>query len=354
VGAAAALAVSALVPPAVARRWPTALGAVLVAIVAADLLVFDAAARPGIASAGPPRAPLPLEAIAWRAGRLAPDGDWPPRVGIVPIDPNQAMLARLAVVQGYSPVAPRGVTDVLGQSLTVAAYGVLGDERLAAPANRALDLLRCRMVVVPEGAPIPLVRAIAAGGPRWARVATNLRPGLAAWENRDALPVAWLVGAQRVVSPAEALRLVHHGRAAGERFDPRAEALTERPIPGVAIAGPEPRPVAGGIRVVSYDADELRLATDAPAPGLLVTSERAHPGWQAALDGAPVPIHTVNGGFRAVVVPAGRHEVTFVYRSVRARLGFGVAALALAGIAGCALAARPRLTRRRPFHRRAR
>jgi hypothetical protein len=48
--------------------------------------------------------------------------------------------------------------------------------------------------------------------------------------------------------------------------------------------------------------------------GWVVFSEVMYPGWTARLDGAPTPILTANSNFRAVWVPAGRHQVEFIFR----------------------------------------
>jgi hypothetical protein len=48
--------------------------------------------------------------------------------------------------------------------------------------------------------------------------------------------------------------------------------------------------------------------------GWLVVSELDFPGWQAELDGNAVPIHRANGLFRAVCVPAGTHELSFIFK----------------------------------------
>ncbi len=52
------------------------------------------------------------------------------------------------------------------------------------------------------------------------------------------------------------------------------------------------------------------------ADGWVVFSEVMFPGWTARLDGVKTPIITANSNFRAVWVPAGRHQVEFVFRPI--------------------------------------
>jgi hypothetical protein len=58
----------------------------------------------------------------------------------------------------------------------------------------------------------------------------------------------------------------------------------------------------------------LQLATEGDRPGLLVLREIWRPGWRARVNGRPADLIKVAGLFRAVAVPAGRADVTLLYR----------------------------------------
>lgn len=75
---------------------------------------------------------------------------------------------------------------------------------------------------------------------------------------------------------------------------------------------------------------EMRVVTE--APGYLVISEWHYPGWEATLDGRPVPIRRANYAFQAVYVPAGEHRVVtrYVPRLEVAALGASLLSLATA------------------------
>ncbi|MCX5757920.1 MAG: hypothetical protein NTU83_05345, partial [Candidatus Hydrogenedentes bacterium] len=49
-------------------------------------------------------------------------------------------------------------------------------------------------------------------------------------------------------------------------------------------------------------------------------------------DGTETPIYTANDVFKAVVVPAGTHEVRFVFSSRRVTLGAMISLIATGGI----------------------
>ena len=55
------------------------------------------------------------------------------------------------------------------------------------------------------------------------------------------------------------------------------------------------------------------IRTEAASPGWIVAGDLDYPGWTAELDGQSIPIHRANGMFRAVCVPAGEHELSFVF-----------------------------------------
>jgi len=256
---------------------------------------------------------------------------------------NWAPFEGTRLIQGYNALVPQALAALLGQepSARTIEVGWITDATLAEPSSRVLDLLRVRTVAswAPRDALSAAIDA-AADGTRWER--RGSAGGLQLYLNRRARPVAWLVRRARVVPRETALRLVR-GEEPG--FDPTEEALVDRSIAGLtptAASRDDPPPVA----VVRYADDEIRLTAEPTRDALLVTSELAYPGWTAAIDGRRTPVLTVNAGFRAVVAPAGRHEVTFAYRPLVTRVGLGIGAGSLAILSGCALGAR--LRRRGP------
>lgn len=95
---------------------------------------------------------------------------------------------------------------------------------------------------------------------------------------------------------------------------------------------------SGEVRIVdASDPDRLVLAADLAAPGYVVVADAYDAGWRASVDGAEAPIHPANLLFRAVPVPAGRHDVVLAYRPTGVRVGAGVFLAGLAGTLGVGL-----------------
>ena len=89
-----------------------------------------------------------------------------------------------------------------------------------------------------------------------------------------------------------------------------------------------------------YGPNRVRLAVDAPGPGLLVLKDAAAPGWQASLDGADAEIVEVHAMVRGIAVPtAGRHAVELVYRPVSLIWGLAVSAACALAVAALAIRA---------------
>ena len=68
------------------------------------------------------------------------------------------------------------------------------------------------------------------------------------------------------------------------------------------------------IALKSYAPNVLVYESNNPNEGLAVFSEMYYPyGWKATIDGKEAPIYRVNYTFRAMVVPAGQHQIRFAF-----------------------------------------
>jgi hypothetical protein len=103
------------------------------------------------------------------------------------------------------------------------------------------------------------------------------------------------------------------------RFYPRVEAVAQKMngnLNNEQILGNTTEfrlDSSASIKLSSYHPDSLRYKTNNSAEGLAVFSELYYPGWRAYLDGKEVPYGRVNYALRALKIPAGNHEVLFVF-----------------------------------------
>ncbi len=213
--------------------------------------------------------------------------------------PNQLMLWDVPAVTG-------------SQNFRLAWY-----ERLVGGADQFQNLLRdpalwpmldLRFLAAPSALNTPLLVAdTAEGHVHLYRVADGLRRPHAFFPD----------SVESVRDTASALRATLALR------DPGTAAVVENE------AGPPPPAGRGSATVTSYQPDALTLRVDASRGGLLFVSEVYHPNWHAYVDGREVPVLRTDVAFRGVDVPAGQHEVRFVYRSPAFRVGAWLSGLTL-------------------------
>lgn len=70
---------------------------------------------------------------------------------------------------------------------------------------------------------------------------------------------------------------------------------------------------AGQIEFTEYSDTRAVLQVQSPADAYLILKDAYYPGWQATLNGEPVPIFRANVMFRAVPVPAGASTLVFSF-----------------------------------------
>lgn len=237
---------------------------------------------------------------------------------------------RVALAHGYDGMTPRRVEEIAGPvgSGNAVAAGFLenplalwGSEPLSPIAvlrSSAVDLLGVRYVVSPPGADLgwPGARVVYDGAD--ARIV----------ERAQALPRALVVGRARCAGEAETIQLIRTGAV-----DFRSEVILAD-----CQAPPRAEPAAGVVEMLpGADDDRLRLAVTSSGPGYLVVNDTWFPGWRATVSGVETPVLRANHAFRAVRVPAGRHEVEFRFRPRGFAVGLAVSLAALAIVLGLAL-----------------
>jgi hypothetical protein len=132
-------------------------------------------------------------------------------------------------------------------------------------------------------------------------------------------------------------RYVYEHMPAGTDLSfPWAQMTDEQP--DAMLAGP------GRVETLAWTAEARRLRVTSPEGGRVVVRTFAFPGWEARVDGLPVPVRPdAKFGAIEVDVPAGEHEVEARYAETwDRRAGAAVSALGLAALAALAVVARAR------------
>ncbi len=83
------------------------------------------------------------------------------------------------------------------------------------------------------------------------------------------------------------------------------------------------------ITLASYNPNSIAIQTFTSRDNRLLLTDLDYPGWVATIDGNRVPITKIEGLFRAVDVPSGKHEVRFDYRPLSVLVGGTISALTL-------------------------
>lgn len=100
----------------------------------------------------------------------------------------------------------------------------------------------------------------------------------------------------------------------------------EAGLPNSCDPQPAGKKAAGEADIVAASGRRVVIRTEAAGDGWLVLRDTAYPGWEASVDGDEVRTYTANGLFRAVPVPAGAHEVEWVYAPASFSIGLLISA----------------------------
>ncbi|OGY18558.1 MAG: hypothetical protein A2900_03140 [Candidatus Chisholmbacteria bacterium RIFCSPLOWO2_01_FULL_50_28] len=73
--------------------------------------------------------------------------------------------------------------------------------------------------------------------------------------------------------------------------------------------------------IIEYTPTMIRVRTKAQEKTTLILSDTFYPGWEALVDGERTTVGAYEGVFRKVNIPAGVHEVDFVYNPKSVKVG---------------------------------
>jgi hypothetical protein len=287
-------------------RWRTPAAALLVLLLAFDLLHFAHGYNPtGPASQVIPRPTGAIKYLQSHAGdrRIAGVGitleaDWPTVYGLADVRGRDAPQPSLHFARLWLALDQLEVATIRRfENNTVNVLGLLGARLLLTEPE--VDLTR-----------------------RGVRVAYS-GPDAAVFTNRRAVPRAFVpVTVQVAGDESHELSTLF-----GDDFDPRRSAFVRRDELGDADP---PRGGAGSVSVVHETNRSVLMRAALTRPGVVVLDEQLTPGWSVRVDGRPAAALHVDSVLRGVRVAAGTHDVEWSYRVPGLRLG---AILSIAGLA---------------------
>jgi hypothetical protein len=225
---------------------------------------------------------LPLNAEPHTYGRIMQTGSPP---GII----NGASWIDAYSPQGYDPIAPAGwfaLMDATGRFI----------EEPASATNR---LFNVRYVVA--GQPLENYGFVAAQFFEPISVVDNLY----FYENPQPLPRAYLVPAYGVeADDSVAIQRIQRGDV------DRGDLVLLPEDPGCDLSNDT---ATGTATITNYSANSVDVRVSTETPAILVLLDQHDPDWQVRLNGNDAELLRVNTTFRGVCIPAGEHQVTFVY-----------------------------------------
>jgi uncharacterized membrane protein YfhO len=77
----------------------------------------------------------------------------------------------------------------------------------------------------------------------------------------------------------------------------------------------------GEVQITHSENTQVKLNTKLDEKSLVVLSDSFYPGWEAYIDGQQTKIYPANINSRAIIAPAGNHQIEYVYKPPNIRFG---------------------------------
>ena len=235
-----------------------------------------------------------------------------------------------------APILPLGLTAMYGVA-SADGYDDLGPPDLARLIR--VDHAACgdAMCAAPHGTEIANVKYVMTGPTTVLpsdRFALEYDRDVRIYRSLNVRPRA-MWAASYEVQPDTAAALA---RARSDEFAGVRTVILEAP----PAARPRREGAEARIEMLSDEATRVELRVRADDWGFVVLSDTFYPGWDARLDGRPVPILRANGVMRGVEVGPGDHMLSFDYQPASLRYGAWISGTALVIAVGGVLAGRRR------------
>ena len=239
------------------------------------------------------------------------------------IQPSSNVLYGISSPNGYANLTPNYLVDIWGDQnragIITRSASIQGD--VFQPIALFWKLMRMYNVKYLTSfwpfAPAPNLRTLGVYG------------GAYFYQNDDFLPRAYLVGeVLPVEEESSALAML-----ASEAFDPRRSVMLAAVPSNYRQGGSS----GGNVEFLRYTTNEAVMKVGTPKDAILVFSDSYYPGWVADVDGRATTLYRANITQRAVVVPAGEHQVRFRFKPATVLVGFWISTGSLILFLGCFL-----------------
>ncbi|WP_207515584.1 YfhO family protein [Longitalea luteola] len=143
---------------------------------------------------------------------------------------------------------------------------------------------------------------------------------LEAVPNPNALGNVWFVkNVQYVDGPVKEMQALNN-------FNPAETAIVDNSYKSM-LSGAVPADSGASIKQVAFDFENIKYESNSNAPHVAVFSEIFYKEWKAYIDGKPAPIAKANYVLRALLIPAGKHNIEFKFEPTTFRTGYTLSAI---------------------------
>ena len=235
--------------------------------------------------------------------------------GVIPV--NMLMAYKTETLEGYEAMYPLRMAKFIAalnsgnaDSSPMTRYGVINND-----TSRLLDLVNTRFYLT-----LKKDEKKFKDQPKFKPAFAD--KSVAVWENRSALPRAFMVYDWEVVKNDDEILT----KLLSKDF-PYGKKIILEQTPSIKIT--KARLPAGQVTYVKYKEQESEIGVETDRPGMLFVSDAYYPGWKAWIDGVETKIYRANYAFRAIEVPSGKHLIKFIYQPKSFSNGLKISGISL-------------------------
>jgi len=234
---------------------------------------------------------------------------------------NLSMLWNVENASGYENLLPMRISNLLNMK----EGGFITDNTWAKDENHTLDILAVKYILIPKDDS----RYPAPTGERWGLI-KDLGDTLV-YENRRAMPRAWLVHSAMVLPEKEIVTALQTGKAHNCTVNPADQVF-------VTESGFDyKKPDGDKVEILTVNDTEMVVRVQTKEEGLLVTSDSFYPGWQVFEDDKLTDTKQANYLLRAARVSKGTHTLKFVFSPQPLKVGLTLFLASVAAVAAIAI-----------------